>query len=1101
MKNNTENILFEKLNNFINKFYKNQLIKGVIITITTFLIFFISFSVLEYFSHSGRIFRTLLFWIYILINAFTILKFIIIPLLHLYRFGDVLNYKKAAKIIGEHFSEIDDKLLNILQLGELSGKDNDLINASIQQKIDKIKSISFSNAINFGENKKHIKWASLPILFLILFFVSGNKHILTESSARIIDYKNEYIPLAPFSFDIKNNELSCVQHQDFILEINMSGMKIPNKIYIEIGGNKFSLMKNSVYEFEHLFKNVISDVNFRFYADGFYSQYYTLVSIPKPIILDFNIELKFPKYTNFKNEKLENIGDLSIPEGTQIHWNFNLQHTDSLYFNFENEETKFRIENDKLTVNKKAKKNSSYNISTSNNFISTEKIDYKIQIIKDQFPHILVNSILDSNENIFSFDGTISDDYQLRKLEFHYTITSDDSSSNFTEEINIQKNSKENFYYFLDVNNLNLNASDKITYYFEVWDNDRINGSKSVKSKVYHFTEFSEEEEEAKKEKVNTEIKNNLDESINLAKKIKKDIEQLNKDLIEKKNLGWEEKQKVKSILKKQKQLENQIKENNKKNSDKNQFQKKMSSSILEKQKQLEKLMNEVMDDESKKMMEEMQKLLEEMNKEKMKKLLDEMDKENTDLEKELDRNLELFKQLEFEQKLEETIEKIDQLKENQENLKNKTDDKKSDTKKLASEQEKLQKELKDLENDLKNLEEKNSELEEKNNLPKTEEEEKEASESMEESKKSLENKQKKKSSKQQEKAIEQLDEMSEKLKELLTSSSESKPMEDMETLRQILENLITLSFNQEELIKSIESLPINSPSIVKYIQQQKKLADDSKIIEDSLLALSKRVIQIESIINKEISSINYNMQKSTSLLEERQLNKGVAKQQFVMTAANNLALLLSETLKQMQMDLANKKPGSKQCNKPGSGSKPSLSEMKKQQKKLMGKMKGQKGKKGKKNGKEGNKSNNQYSMQIMQMAQQQEKIRQQLQDLRDEIGENGNKGNLDRIIEKMEENETDILNNNITNETLLRQEEILTRLLEAENAERERDEEKKRESIEWEYEIENKNSDYIEYLKIKQQQEELLKTSPVQLSPFYKNKVNDYFNEIIKED
>ena len=52
----------------------------------------------------------------------------------------------------------------------------------------------------------------------------------------------------------------------------------------------------------------------------------------------------------------------------------------------------------------------------------------------------------------------------------------------------------------------------------------------------------------------------------------------------------------------------------------------------------------------------------------------------------------------------------------------------------------------------------------------------------------------------------------------------------------------------------------------------------------------------------------------------------------------------------------------------------------------------------------------------------------------------------------------THILNNNISNETLLRQEEILTKLLEAEESQRERGEEEKRESIEWNYEIKNNN-------------------------------------------
>ena len=127
--------------------------------------------------------------------------------------------------------------------------------------------------------------------------------------------------------------------------------------------------------------------------------------------------------------------------------------------------------------------------------------------------------------------------------------------------------------------------------------------------------------------------------------------------------------------------------------------------------------------------------------------------------------------------------------------------------------------------------------------------------------------------------------------------------------------------------------------------------------------------------------------------------------------------------------------------------------------------------------------------------------IRLRLQELRDEIGKSGNKGNIDKIIEEMEKNETDILNNNITEETILRQQEILTRLLEAEESQRERDEEKERESVQWDYEIDNKSDDYIEYIQKKKNQEELIKTTPIQLNKFYKEKVNKYFKNITNQD
>jgi len=183
-------------------------------------------------------------------------------------------------------------------------------------------------------------------------------------------------------------------------------------------------------------------------------------------------------------------------------------------------------------------------------------------------------------------------------------------------------------------------------------------------------------------------------------------------------------------------------------------------------------------------------------------------------------------------------------------------------------------------------------------------------------------------------------------------------------------------------------------------------------------------------------------------------------------------------------------------CNKSGNG-KPSLSQLKKMQKKLNAQMKGMMGKKGKK---KGEKLNNGQCRNLSKLSQQQESIRRQLEELREEIGE-GEKRNIDKMIKQMEENEVDIVNNQITRETIKRQEEILSRLLEAERAEREKEQEPKRESVEWEYELINENKSYTIYKKQKEKQLELLKTKPAQLSPFYKNKVSEYFNKISNEN
>ncbi len=1099
MQNSSTSQLYDKLNQFIKKYYANQLIKGGIYSFAVLFIFFIIFSVFEYFSRLNVGGRTFMFWLYLSINAIIAAKYLITPLLKLLQIRKGISYKQAANIIGTHFSSVDDKLLNILELEEMSEKQNTLINASINQKIDALGTIKFSNAINFNENKKHIKWVLIPIAIILLFILTGKQYILTESSARIMQHNTFFEPKAPFNYHV-NTELEVIQFNDYTLNISLSGNEIPTEVFIEINNNSFRLKKINDLAFEYEFKAVNNNISFNLKAGGYKSEPYLLKALPQPKVVNFNCTINYPNYTKIKDETLNNSGDLIVPQGSKVNWVISLKNTQIATLKF-NDESYSEPTKENISFSKQFFKNTPYHIIIQNEYALSDTLSFFIKVIPDNFPTIILNQEYDTSNTQFLFNGEIEDDYALKRLTFNYQNNNQDNNELISEEIKIKEYTKEFFFYTIDFSTVNTQPGDAIDYYFEVWDNDAINGSKSTKSKVFTYKEATKEELIDKKDAENDKTKSGINKSISLANALKKDIEELNKSILEKEKIGWEEKEKAKEILKKQKELQQQIKATQKRNSDNLKNQEKLNSSILEKQKQLEDLMNKVLDEETKKLLKEMEKMMDKVDKEKLKELLDKLDDENSDLEKELDRELELFKQLEFEQKTDEILEKIAELKKEQEALKDATKEGEKTKEELSKQQEKLQEKAKDLQKDLNDLKQKNKELEQKNKMPDTKSGEENLKQKMQESKDALEKGKQKKAAKAQEEAIEELENIEQELQKMQEESSESQPEEDMEALRQILENLVQLSFDQESLLQQTRRTPKNSSEFVKIVQQQNKLADDSKIIEDSLFALSKRVVQLQSTINKEIASINSNMHKATEELEQREIGKANERQQFVMTATNNLALLLSEILEQMQKDLANQTPGKKQCNKPKNCKKPSMSQLKKAQKKLnkemkKGKKKGKKGENKKKKGEEKGDAKG-----LMQLAKQQESIRRQLMELKNEMGENGNKGKLDKLLDDMEKNETDIINNRITQETINRQEDILSKLLEAEQAQREQDEDNKRKSTEWLYKTDDNNKQFIEYQKQKMQQEELLKTTPIQLKPYYKKKVNTYFNSIIKEE
>ena len=91
-----------------------------------------------------------------------------------------------------------------------------------------------------------------------------------------------------------------------------------------------------------------------------------------------------------------------------------------------------------------------------------------------------------------------------------------------------------------------------------------------------------------------------------------------------------------------------------------------------------------------------------------------------------------------------------------------------------------------------------------------------------------------------------------------------------------------------------------------------------------------------------------------------------------------------------------------------------------------------------------------------------------------------------DREKKLMEQSEKELVNKNLTQETIKRQQDILSKLLESEKAVRERELDEKREA-EKAKELKNEVPPSFEkYLKAKEKQIDLLKTVPPSLSPYY---------------
>ena len=1184
-----QNILILKLDEFIRKYYKNQLIKGLLYTSGLLVAAFLFLVVAEYFAEFGTTTRTILFYSFLIASGFVLFKYIVIPVLKLNKLGSVISYDEAANIVGTHFNNINDKLLNTLQLQRNSGSilSPDLLTASINQKMEELKPIPFTSAIDIGENKKYLKFA-LPPIALMLLVLAIKPSIITDGTKRMVFHQTYFEKAAPFQFAIDNNNLEAIQQQDYVLELKLKGNEIPNEVFILVDGVEHKMEKVDNVNYTYTFKNVQQNQDFVFTAAGYNSKSYELKVLPKPMLMKFDIQLSYPAYLNKKNETVSNMGDMQIPQGTKMQWVFHTKNTDQIFLNFRDTLVDIsKSSEDEFSFSKRMMQSMPYSIKTMNHFLkqNPDSVNYTINVLPDQSPAIDVSEKTDSlNPKNIYFSGTIKDDYGFTRLTFKYTQYTQDSTGkaiveNGEQVMGVNKQQiTQPYYYFLDASRFELLPGDKIEYYFEVWDNDGVTGSKSAKTQTMLFKAPTIDEMNAATDKNNSEIKKDLEDGAKKAKDLQKEINDLSKKLTEKKQMGYEEKKKLEDILKKQNELKNKIEESKQENQLNNQQQQEnqqMDESLLEKQKQLEQLFENIMTPEMKKLFDELNKLLDKLDKNQVQEKLEQLKLSNKDMEKELDRTLEAFKQMEVEQKLQQAIDKLDDLKNKEDALKKETDEKsdvrneksekgnekpetsnkeqKTDNKKpetsskeLEKKQDELNKQFEDLKKDLKEMQEKNAALESPNEIPKTEEKQNEISKEMEKSSEQLNQNNKKKASQSQKEASDKMEEMKQQMQQAMEKMQKEEEEEDMQAVRQILENLLNLSFAQEDLMGQLSKLRSDNPQYLKITQTQKKLQDDSKIIEDSLLAISKRQPKISATVNREISAINMNMGKAVSELAERQQSNAQMRMQYSMTSINNLALLLNESLEDMQKqakESKESKPGNGSCKKPGKGKKPSSStkpgdgkpsmhSMKQMQQKLNeqlaelkkqleqgqkpggqkpgdkpgqkpgGQKPGGQGGMGQQGGQKGMMPGQQgqgMSEQLAKMAAQQEALRRQMQQMMDKIKKDGGSNPGGNIADMMEQTEIDIVNRQITQETMKRQQDIITKLLESEKAEREREQDEQRKSNEAKNQVLSNPTQFLEYKRLREKELELLNTVSPSLTPYYKQKVNEYFNSVNK--
>jgi len=277
-----------------------------------------------------------------------------------------------------------------------------------------------------------------------------------------------------------------------------------------------------------------------------------------------------------------------------------------------------------------------------------------------------------------------------------------------------------------------------------------------------------------------------------------------------------------------------------------------------------------------------------------------------------------MLKKMQVDEKIDDLEDELKELAKEQQELAKETEEgnKVSDEQKQA--QEEINKKFEDLKKEMSKVDSLNNELDRPMDIGDMEKQSEEISEDLEDAGKSLDKNKSGKASESQQGAAEKMEQMAEDLDASQNESNQQQAQEDIDMLRNILESLVALSFNQEFVMDKLERVSDEDPAFHKYSREQRKIIDDTKIVRDSLYELAKRQPKIAKFIDKELNQIKVNQNISLEDIDERRRRDLFVHQQYAMTSYNNLALMLNESLQQMQEQMKNAKPGSGSCNKPG---------------------------------------------------------------------------------------------------------------------------------------------------------------------------------------
>ena len=1030
-------------------------------------------------------------------------------------------YRKFART--QHLNEINYFL--DLEKDELA--DPALVRAALEENLSSIDPQNFKHKLtDYAESQSQTLFfkRSLKIVAVAGLFFVITAFAFSGGAVRTAYIWESFEKPNPYSFSVEPGNITLEQGSAFSASIGFENKAAESvNLYVKTEvENKFRSLNMDISDsgYSSIPFNLNNNLEYFIEMDGFRSEVYSASVQLRPRFSELNSEILPPAYTRldsssqsypfsliraYQGSKLKLSGILN-KEIDQ----FEIQSTSSALEDINKiNDLKFTTE---FTVVKLD--TISFFMMDGNGLSNKNSFQFIVEPLIDEYPIVELVEPSASFEMVepkkldLTFKAT--DDFDITRGKLHYELKKAYVDEPAVSSLKLNKPINGVLQQFnWDLSTLKLSPLDELTFWIEASDNDGYNGRKTSRSQEITLTVPSLVDYFESLDKKEQGVEKDLESISESFEEMKESYNEFEESLKENPQTTYENQKQIEDAQKNQEEVQKKIDELNEKFDE---IKKELNENNLlseETQKaydELKKLMEEIDDPDLKKALEMLRENMDQFTPEQLRQAMEKVEFNEEDFQKRLERTIELFKQL----KLMSDMEKLAKSFEDQARQEKELADNPPSNKEAENKRKEDLEQLEKLKEAIDKLSENKSDKTEQSVSEFQKQTKEELSKNIEEQIKEWLEKQESQSGDQNESGdndqpqnqnqqpnLEQpFQKLAQKTRQLMKSMGQQQQQINVAGLQYVLYSLLTISTEQEDLVYLSQETEDRSLAYVELARDQKNVDQIYGALSDSLFELSKSIPQFSNRVNTKSIELKKQLDRALTQMAERdQRNASVASRQ-AFGGINDIAFMIANLLEQLQNNDGSPGQG-------GSGSPQSLQQMIEQ----LGEMKGNQQQLNEQlqqmiNDQQGERLSNDQMERLNQLAKQQNRIRKQLQELRQNGGLEGDRAGseIQRMIEEMEDTINDLRGGAVDPTLIERQQNILTRMLEAEKSMQERDEEeKKREGKQpGDFERVNPSDITLEELE-KQIRSRLNDPNFTKYSPDYQRLIERYF-ELLKK-